>query len=103
MLALTLLTACASHPVAGSHARALASSTVMQADEQAAARLVQSCVTAAHLAAVKSCLEGKVPLAKRTALGQCLAADATATAGRPGAVARFRAGAQACVAKALAS
>jgi len=60
-------------------------------------------MTAVHVATAKSCIEGKVPPAKRAALRACLAADAAATVGHPGGKARFEAGAQACVAKALAS
>jgi hypothetical protein len=89
-----------SSPAVSSRAHAIASSTVVAGDEQAAARLVQSCVTAAHIAQVKSCLESKVPPAKRAALRACLASDAASSIG-PGGKAKFKAGAQACVAAAL--
>jgi hypothetical protein len=94
---------CGSHSSAGSTARAAATSTAVTADEQAAARLVQPCVTAAHIATAKSCIEGKVPPAKRAALKACLASDVAAIPGVHATAARqaFKDGAQACVAAAL--
>lgn len=95
---LPAVTACSSHP----RAHAAATSTAVQADEQAAAVLLQSCVTAVHIAQAESCIESKVPPAKRTALKTCLASDAVSALRRTGHVmATFRAGAQPCVQAAL--
>jgi len=86
-----------------SHARAVASSTAVRADEQAAAKLIQPCLTAAHFVTAKSCIEGKVPAAKRAALRQCLAKDVASIPGVHASAAKqaFKQGAQACVATAL--
>ncbi len=87
---------------ARSAAASIAANPTVKADEQAAARLIQGCLTAAHIAGVKSCILGKVSRDKRTALGKCLATDAAGVVGRPDAKAKFAQGAQACVATALA-
>jgi hypothetical protein len=108
VLAASVAAGCGSHSGSGagstsSHARAVASSTAVRADEQAAVKLVQSCLTATHIATFKSCVEGKVPAAKRTALKQCLAKDVAAIPGLHAAAAKkaLKDGAQACVATAL--
>jgi hypothetical protein len=106
VMTLALLAGCHSGSSAGStssHARAVASSTAVRADEQAAVKLVQSCLTATHIATFKSCVEGKVPPAKRAALKQCLARDVAAIPGLHAAAAKkaLKDGAQACVATAL--
>lgn len=89
-----------SHPDAS--ISSLAANPVVKADEQAAASLIRTCTSAAHVAQVKSCLEARVSKPRRTALSQCLAKDAAAVLGRASAKARFEAGAQSCVATALA-
>jgi hypothetical protein len=87
---------------ARSAAGSIAANPTVKADEQAAAKLIQGCLTAAHIADVKSCILGKVSKDKRTALGQCLARDAAGVVGRADARAKFAQGAQACVTTALA-
>lgn len=101
LLAASAVTACNSHPKA--HAVASSStSTAVQAGEQAAAALLQSCITAVHVAQAESCIEGKVPAPKRVALKTCLGTDAVAALKHSGHVmATFRAGAQPCVVTAL--
>ena len=87
---------------ARSAAASIAANPTVKADEQAATRLIQGCLTAAHIAGVKSCILGKVTRDKRTALGKCLATDAAGVVGRQDAKAKFAQGAQACVTTALA-
>lgn len=81
-----------------------AANPTVAAGEQAAAKLVASCVTSAHLADAKTCIEGKLPPAKRAAAKTCLAQAAATAAGHPGHVREtFRPLAQSCAATALAS
>lgn len=105
VLAASAAVGCGSHSAGStsSHARAVASSTALRADEQAAVKLVQSCLTATHIATFKSCVEGKVPVAKRAALKQCLAKDVAAIPGVHASAAKkaLKDGAQACAATAL--
>lgn len=104
VLAASVAAGCGSHSGStSSHARAVASSTALRADEQAAVKLVQSCLTATHIATFKSCVEGKVPAAKRSALKQCLAKDVASIPGVHASAAKqaLKDGAQACVATAL--
>lgn len=108
VLAASVAAGCGSHSggsagSTSSHARAVASSTALRADEQAAVKLVQSCLTATHIATFKSCVEGKVPAAKRAALKQCLAKDVASIPGVHASAAKqaLKDGAQACAATAL--
>lgn len=104
LIALSLLAACSgSGSSTGSvHAAAssIAANPTVRADEQAAVRLVQGCLSGARIADVKGCIEGKFSPEARAGLGRCLAKAAAASAG-PGAKAKFAAGAQSCVATAL--
>jgi len=105
--ALPLLAACGGGSASSSgSARAVASSIAanpsLKADEQAAAKLIQGCLTLAHVSDVKGCLLGKVSPDARKALGSCLAKAAASVVGQHDAKAKFGQGAQACVATALA-
>lgn len=86
---------------AHSAASSIAANPSVQADEQEAAQLVRHCVTAAHVAAFKTCLENQVPVPARAALKACVASAAASSVGKKGARALFEQGAQACVATAL--
>lgn len=81
----------------------VAANPTVKADEQEAARLVQSCVSASSILGIKSCLEGKVSKDKRKAYGACLATAAAGVVGKSGAKVLFEAAAQDCTRKALAA
>ncbi len=102
LISLSALSACGT-PASSSSTRVAVTPMALAGDEQAAARLVQPCVSAASLTSAKACVEGKVPAAKRTALKQCLANVLADVPGvHPSADrAAFEAGAQSCVVKVL--
>jgi hypothetical protein len=85
---------------------AVASSSQVAADEQAAVRnVVDPCLSALHIAAVQTCIEGKVPPAQRQATKKCLlnAALADHVSRKTGRQTFMDVSAPQCVAAALAT